>query len=198
MHWYREGSRQRSRILYVFRTPGGVRVGRDPLEPDVLRDIEAQYPDIEFDWKAVLDNQQVVESRAGVAAAAKARDGREEGRRRPSPARRPSRRHEPERSRRRAAASAHSGGLRGRHAGRADRVSAPLVSDRARAHSAADVRSGAARGAAGARRAAESGGVDRCGSDCRRAAAGGRSARAAVARALERRRRKRRTSQAVF
>ena len=29
MHWYREGTRQRSRILYMFRTPGGVRVGRD-------------------------------------------------------------------------------------------------------------------------------------------------------------------------
>ena len=37
MHWYREGNRQRSRILYVFRTPGGVRVGREALEPDVLR-----------------------------------------------------------------------------------------------------------------------------------------------------------------
>ena len=62
MHWYREGARQRSRILYVFRTPGGVRVGRDSLEPDVLRDIEAQHPDIAFDWKAVLDNRQVVDT----------------------------------------------------------------------------------------------------------------------------------------
>lgn len=61
MHWYREGHRQRSKILYVFRTPGGVRVGRNALEPEVLRSIEAQYPDIEFDWKAVVDNQQVVE-----------------------------------------------------------------------------------------------------------------------------------------
>lgn len=61
MHWYREGNRQRSRILYVFRTPGGVRVGRAPLEPDVLRSLEAQFPDIAFDWKAVIDNQQVVE-----------------------------------------------------------------------------------------------------------------------------------------
>src|SRR6185436_19303410 len=62
MHWYREGNRQRSRILYVFRSPGGVRVGRDPLEPDVLRQIEAQHPDIAFDWKVVRDNQQVVET----------------------------------------------------------------------------------------------------------------------------------------
>jgi hypothetical protein len=61
MHWYREGNRQRSRILYVFRSPGGVRVGRNALEPEVLRQLESQHPDIEFDWKAVLDNQQIVE-----------------------------------------------------------------------------------------------------------------------------------------
>jgi hypothetical protein len=62
MHWYREGHRQRSRILYVFRTPGGVRVGRNPLEPEVLRQIESEYPDIAFDWNVVRENQQVIES----------------------------------------------------------------------------------------------------------------------------------------
>jgi hypothetical protein len=62
MHWYREGNRQRSRILYVFRTPGGVRVGRNSLEPEVLRLIEAQHPDIAFDWNVVRENQQVIES----------------------------------------------------------------------------------------------------------------------------------------
>jgi hypothetical protein len=62
MHWFRDGTRQRSRILYVFRTPGGVRVGRQSLEPTILRDIEAQHPDIEFDWKSVFENQQIIES----------------------------------------------------------------------------------------------------------------------------------------
>jgi hypothetical protein len=61
MHWCREGNRQHSRILYVFRTPGGIRVGREALEADVLKQIEAQHPDIEFDWNAVFHNQQVVE-----------------------------------------------------------------------------------------------------------------------------------------
>jgi hypothetical protein len=61
MHLYREGHRQRSRILYVFRSPGGVRVGRGALEPDVLREIEAQYPDIRFDWKDVREHQQHIE-----------------------------------------------------------------------------------------------------------------------------------------
>src|SRR5688572_5773934 len=62
MHWYREGARQRSRILYVFRSPGGVRVGRASLDAGVRREIESQHPQIEFDWKSVLANQQVIES----------------------------------------------------------------------------------------------------------------------------------------
>jgi hypothetical protein len=61
MHWFREGHRQRSRILYVFRTPPGVRVGREPLDPAVIREIEAQHPDIDFDWHSLVDNQQIVE-----------------------------------------------------------------------------------------------------------------------------------------
>ena len=61
MHWFRDGNRQRTRILYAFRTPGGVRVGRDPLEPAVLREIEAHHPDIAFEWKAIRDNQQIIE-----------------------------------------------------------------------------------------------------------------------------------------
>ena len=64
MHLYRDGQRQRSKILYVFRTPGGVRVGRDPLEPDVLRQIEGQYPDIAFNWALVRESQQVIETAA--------------------------------------------------------------------------------------------------------------------------------------
>jgi hypothetical protein len=64
MHLYRDGQRQRSKILYVFRTPGGVRVGRDPLEPEVLRQIEALYPDIPFNWAMVRETQQVIETSA--------------------------------------------------------------------------------------------------------------------------------------
>lgn len=64
MHLYREGLRQRSKILYMFRTPGGARVGRDPLEPDVLRQIESQYPDIQFNWAMVRESQQVIETSA--------------------------------------------------------------------------------------------------------------------------------------
>ena len=62
IHWYREGTHRRSRILYVFRTPGGVRVGREPFDPEVLRDIEAYHPAITFDWKAVMADRHVVET----------------------------------------------------------------------------------------------------------------------------------------
>ena len=78
MHWYREGNRQRSRILYVFRTPGGVRVGREALEPEILRQIEHEYPDIDFDWQVVVENQQVVESSAEQRRPRKKRRGEEE------------------------------------------------------------------------------------------------------------------------
>ena len=79
MHWYREGTRQRSRILYMFRSPGGVRVGRESLEPEVLRDIEAHHPTITFDWKAVLDNRQVVDTTPDPRRLRKRRRSDEEG-----------------------------------------------------------------------------------------------------------------------
>ena len=62
MHWFRDGARQRSRILYVFRSPGGVRVGRQVLEPEVLREIERHHPDVEFDWTSVREQKQVIDT----------------------------------------------------------------------------------------------------------------------------------------
>ena len=62
MHWFRENNRQQSRLLYVFRTPGGVRVGRSAMEPETLRQLEARHPEIDFDWPTVLDNRQLIDS----------------------------------------------------------------------------------------------------------------------------------------
>jgi len=64
VHWFRDGNRQRSKILYMFRTPPGVRVGRDVLEPAIVREIEAQHPQIEFDWRALVDNRQIIDNAA--------------------------------------------------------------------------------------------------------------------------------------
>src|SRR5262245_47716692 len=80
MHWFREGHRQRSRILYMFRTPPGVRVGREPLDPAVVREIEARHPEIDFDWATPVDNQPTVETSVEV------RRPHKRGRPEPSPA----------------------------------------------------------------------------------------------------------------
>jgi hypothetical protein len=47
----RRGKPPRSRVLYWYRTPPGVRVGREPFDPSVRRELETQYPEIAFDWE---------------------------------------------------------------------------------------------------------------------------------------------------
>jgi hypothetical protein len=62
LDWVREGTRQRSKVLYVFRTPAGVRVGREPLEPEVRSQLEAHHPNLTFQWDSVRDTMQVIET----------------------------------------------------------------------------------------------------------------------------------------
>ena len=62
MDWYHESGRQRSRVLYAFRGPGGVRVGRLPLEPATMHELEVCYPAVTFDWKTIFSDRQVIES----------------------------------------------------------------------------------------------------------------------------------------
>ena len=45
--------KSRPRVLYWFRTPPGVKVGRSPFDPDMRRALEAQNPGVEFDWEAI-------------------------------------------------------------------------------------------------------------------------------------------------
>ena len=58
----RRRGKSRSRILYWFRTPPGVRVGRAALDEDAIRLIEQHNPDIEFDWPRILKGQGSPES----------------------------------------------------------------------------------------------------------------------------------------
>ena len=46
--------RRRSRVLYWFRTPPGVKVGRLPFDDEMRRIVEAQNPDLRFDWPRLL------------------------------------------------------------------------------------------------------------------------------------------------
>jgi hypothetical protein len=46
----RRGKPARARTLYWYRTPPGVRVGREPFDEQVRQALESQYPDIRFEW----------------------------------------------------------------------------------------------------------------------------------------------------
>jgi hypothetical protein len=45
----------KTRVLYWFRTPPGVRVGREPFDESVRRALEAQNPGVTFDWRSILE-----------------------------------------------------------------------------------------------------------------------------------------------
>jgi hypothetical protein len=45
----------RQRVLYWFRSPPDVKVGREPFDQNVRRALETQYPDVEFDWRAIVE-----------------------------------------------------------------------------------------------------------------------------------------------
>ena len=62
IHSDRRRGRARTRILYWFRTPPGVKVGRSALDESAIRSIEERNPDIEFDWASILKEQPPPES----------------------------------------------------------------------------------------------------------------------------------------
>jgi hypothetical protein len=62
IHATRENAQQSSRVIYAFRSPGGVRVGRDAFEPSVRREIEASNPGITFDWDGLLSGQHIIDA----------------------------------------------------------------------------------------------------------------------------------------
>lgn len=47
------GRPTRARVLYWFRTPPGIKVGREPFDDEVRRRIESKNPGLAFDWKAI-------------------------------------------------------------------------------------------------------------------------------------------------
>jgi hypothetical protein len=47
--------KSRNRILYWYRTPPGVKIGRLPFDDLVKQTLEAQYPNVSFDWQKLID-----------------------------------------------------------------------------------------------------------------------------------------------
>jgi hypothetical protein len=89
VHTHGSGGRRRgkprSRILYWFRTPPGVRIGRSALDEDAIRLIEQHNPDVEFDWTRILKGQEGTGGQPpGIEGQTPARgSGQPERRRRP-------------------------------------------------------------------------------------------------------------------
>ena len=54
LHGFRSGERAGPRLLYWFRTPPNVRVGRLPLDETAIRAIEESNPELTFDWTKML------------------------------------------------------------------------------------------------------------------------------------------------
>jgi hypothetical protein len=42
-------------MLYWFRTPPNLRVGRSPFDEDMRRTLQTRYPEITFDWTALSE-----------------------------------------------------------------------------------------------------------------------------------------------
>jgi len=57
VHAIRRRGKARQRILYWFRTPPNVRVGRAALDEGAIRALEEQNPEILFDWTKILEAQ---------------------------------------------------------------------------------------------------------------------------------------------
>lgn len=55
MHGYRAGQgAARARVLYMFRTPPNMQIGRKSLDAEVREALEHTHPDLTFDWAGLL------------------------------------------------------------------------------------------------------------------------------------------------
>jgi hypothetical protein len=57
LHTTRGQGRQEPRILYWFRTPPHVRVGRAAIDEEAIRLLEGAHPDVQFEWSRMLKAQ---------------------------------------------------------------------------------------------------------------------------------------------
>jgi hypothetical protein len=58
MHVYRPGQgSSRTRVLYLFRSPAHLKVGRQSLDPEVMEALEHTHPDLSFDWTGLVSER---------------------------------------------------------------------------------------------------------------------------------------------
>jgi hypothetical protein len=78
------GGRRRKgqRLLYYFRTPPSVRVGREAIDPEAMRMLEQHNPDVSFDWDRLLrSGSSGTTASAGTGPGSAGPDSRDERRR---------------------------------------------------------------------------------------------------------------------
>jgi hypothetical protein len=75
-------------VLYYFRSPPSVRIGREALDPETMRLLEAHNPDITFDWDRLRSARPPAGPVAGSTAGAGPGPGDERRRERRDPRRR--------------------------------------------------------------------------------------------------------------
>ncbi len=51
----KRGKAGRTRVLYWYRTPPGLRLGRRPFDEEVQRALERQNPGVTFDWDTIIN-----------------------------------------------------------------------------------------------------------------------------------------------
>jgi hypothetical protein len=65
MHIYRPGQgNSKTRILYFFRSPAHIKVGRRVLEPEVMEALEHTHPDLNFDWTTLNHERDAAHDRS--------------------------------------------------------------------------------------------------------------------------------------
>jgi len=58
MHVYRPGQgTSRTRVLYLFRSPAHLKVGRQSLDLEVMEALEHTHPDLSFDWTGLVSER---------------------------------------------------------------------------------------------------------------------------------------------
>ena len=79
-HTFREDGVVRMRVLYWFRTPPDIEVGRGALDAEAIRDIEASNPDLTFDWDEIMKAKPLPPARDPAGGEARERRSRRRGR----------------------------------------------------------------------------------------------------------------------
>jgi hypothetical protein len=75
----KRGDKDRPGLLYWFRTPPHVKVGRAAFDEEAIRALEDQHPDVDFDWPRILEARPVVGEPSESGPPAR-REGREDSR----------------------------------------------------------------------------------------------------------------------